>query len=1080
MLKPQNLKNRLGHIIAWVVFGILLLTYWLTIPPTVSYWDCPEYVAGAWRLEIGHPPGNPVWMLVERVVTMVAPSGRYAALLVNLSSGLFTAFAGFFLSLTIYSAAGWVINKRPKTRWPLLQRSIAAITGSLAFGWCDSVWYSAVEAEVYAMSIFMTSLCVWLMTKWAFCKDATRSVRLLILLAYLFGLSIGIHQLNLLCIPALAIIWSIKRGVRSVLNIIFVFLLSLGIVGTVLTGMMPSTIALAAEIELFAVNELGLPFLSGIVIYVLLLSGALLLALIVTARSSNRGVLAASIFPALCLSGLFVFGGNFLIGTALSAIVCVLIINGLHFSARRLHICVWLLTMLLIGYSAYAIIPLRGDIPSPANATLPGDPFSFASYQAREQYGSAPLLYGHTPYSRPLLREEINPDGTYRYNRTVLIPDHPIRKRKLSDEPLLRDPYKMLSQKDSIDNADALNRSGDAYLTSGYKLHHLLTPELNMWLPRITSRDMTDLNSYRDWAGMDTANMVRVAISEAIDSCGNLATKIGHSGTRTEPYSYRPTYLQSLRVFLTYQCGYMYFRYLLWNFCGRQNDIHSTGEVEHGNFITGFPVIDNLMLGAEDYLPDVAGKGNKGRNRYFMLPLLLGIIGIIWLLHAGKKGWKVECATFILFVMTGLAIVVYLNQAPGEPRERDYSFLGSYMAYSIWIGFGALAIVRLFRKWAPVSAIIPLFIVGWMYVENFDDHDRSGRMVASRLAENLLNSLEPDAIIFVNGDNNTFPLWYATEVEGIRRDVRVVNLAYMGVPEYVAAMMRDWDGAKGVPTTLRADEILYNGVTLARIGNRTDSIPEATEMIRSLVVSDGAETSVSRVRLNVPGKGSVIYPLRKLSRNGNGTLMELRNLILLDILATNANSENPRPIYWQRSLPRRFMIGLDSLFTPGLIANRYGVYSSRQRHQDYMKHVGLLLPPNSKGQGIYMDAVPAAQISYQRCGLILAARDLLNHGYVEDAHKVSVLADTLYGVDYRSYANIRNADSVFNVRKEFASLFDAVADSINQLPDRYSEEEMKRLRDRAEELKKQDEKEMQEWGRYKRALPPDLRPKMSR
>ena len=293
--------------VSWGVFFILLVTYWLTAAPTVSYWDCPEYVAAAWKLEVGHPPGNPTWMLVERVITMLAPSGKWAALLVNLSSGLFTAFAGFFLAKTIFAAARWVIDALKPNRWQTLQCSVAAATGALAFGWCDSTWYSAVEAEVYAMSIFMTSLCVWIMVKWAFCHDRIMSTRYLILLAYLFGLSLGVHQLNLLCIPALAIIWGIKRGIRKWWKVAIMFLLSLIVVGCILVGMMPSTIALAAECELIGVNTLGLPYLSGVVAYVILLGVSLLTALTATSRSTNRGLLAAAVFPAIFLSGIFIF-----------------------------------------------------------------------------------------------------------------------------------------------------------------------------------------------------------------------------------------------------------------------------------------------------------------------------------------------------------------------------------------------------------------------------------------------------------------------------------------------------------------------------------------------------------------------------------------------------------------------------------------------------------------------------------------------------------------------------------------------------------------------------------------------------
>ncbi len=303
-------------------------------------------------------------------------------------------------------------------------------------------------------------------------------------------------------------------------------------------------------------------------------------------------------------------------------------------------------------------------------------------------------------------------------------------------------------------------------------------------------------------------------------------------------------------MLLTYQTGYMYFRYLLWNFLGRQNDAHSTGEVEHSNFITGILPVDNAMLGAEDALPASLGKDNKGRNRYFLLPFLLGIGGICTLLAAGKRGHKTCLATAMLFIMTGLAIVVYLNQSPGEPRERDYSFLGSYLAFAIWIGFGAFGAMRLAGKYAPAAALVPLFAVVWMFIENYDDHDRSGRLAASRITANILNSLDKDAILFVDGDNATFPLWYAQEVEGIRKDVRVINLAYLSMPLYAASMMNDWDGAKGVATTLRREEIIYGALQFPRIAaDASDTVVSATEMLDSLGSSIRKECRYRKVWL---------------------------------------------------------------------------------------------------------------------------------------------------------------------------------------------------------------------------------------
>lgn len=1079
-MNADFLKKNAENIVSWGVFFILLATYWLTVAPTVSYWDCPEYVAAAWKLEVGHPPGNPTWMLVERVFTMLAPSGKEAALLVNLSSGLFTAFAGFFLARTIYAAAGWVAGALRPRRWQELQRAVAAFSGALAFGWCDSTWYSAVEAEVYAMSIFMTSLCVWLMVKWAFCRTQPLATRYLILLAYIFGLSLGVHQLNLLCIPALAIIWGIKRGVRKWWKVGFMFLLSLLVVGCILTGIMPSTIALAAQTELICVNTLGLPFLSGVVIYVVLLGCSLLTALAVTSRSTNRGVLAASVFPAIFLSGVFIFSGNIAAGAALSAIASLLLVRGHDFTPRRLNICMWLLAMLLTGYSSYALIPIRGDIPSPANSTQPGDPFSFASYQAREQYGGAPLLYGNTPYSKNILQEEYTPEGRPVYSRTVLKRKHPIMTQK-EEGAIISDPYRMLTSEDTIFNERALRKKGDAYIVRSYAVEPVLTPELNMWFPRITSRDPSDLPCFADWTGMEKSNMTEVPVSETLDSAGNYNTRLNAAGERAEAKSYRPTYAQSMKMLLTYQTGYMYFRYLLWNFLGRQNDKHSTGEVEHGNFITGIQPIDNAMLGAEDALPSSLGKDNKGRNRYFLLPFLLGIGGICTLLAAGKRGHKTCLATAMLFIMTGLAIVVYLNQSPGEPRERDYSFLGSYLAFAIWIGFGAFGAMRLAGKYAPAASLIPLFAVVWMFIENYDDHDRSGRLAASRITANILNSLDKDAILFVDGDNATFPLWYAQEVEGIRKDVRVINLAYLSMPLYAASMMNDWDGAKGVATTLRREEIIYGALQFPRIAaDASDTVVSATEMLDSLGSSIRKECRYRKVWLKTGENDSIMYNVGNLGKIPGGRSLDFRKLIMFDIIATNASSPHPRPVYWHRTLPVRHYIGIEQETSPGLFARYYGRSTPAEREKDYQRGWRRLRAPNDLDRDVYLDGAPAGQISYHRAGLLAATKDMVNAGRLATATRLATAADSLMGEDPDTYSSVHDSDTIFNTRKEIHAVFVALADSLAASGDPSLRAMSEKFRRRAGVFSHRDSVYRQEWNRYYRTLPPHLRLKISR
>ncbi len=1069
------------RIVSWGVLCILLATYWLTVAPAVSYWDCPEYVSAAWKLEVGHPPGNPTWMLVERVVTMLAPSGKEAALLVNMSSGLFTALAAFFLAKTIFMGAGWVSDSLKQKRWKLLTQSVAAASGALAFGWCDSVWYSAVEAEVYAMSIFMTSLCVWLMVRWAFCNTRPTSTRYLILLAYLFGLSLGIHQLNLLCIPALAIIWSIKRGIRKWWKVLAVFILSLGVVGVILCGIMPSTIAIASEIELLAVNTLGLPYLSGVVIYVLLLGISLLVALTATSHSHNPGVLAIAVFPAILLSGIFIYSENFATGTALTAIVSLLLVRGHNFSARRLNICMWMLALLLTGYSSYALIPIRGAIHSPANSSMPGNPFSFAFYQAREQYGGTPLLYGHTPYSKEMIREEfLNDDGKPTYRRSALERKHRVTVRK-EGNARIADPYRMLTKEDSLFNEKALKKKGDAYVVRSYTVKPVLTPELNMWFPRITSRDPADLQSFADWAGMTKETMTEVITSEVIDSAGNYNGKLLADGTRKKHISYRPTYLQSLKMLLTYQTGYMYFRYLLWNFMGRQNDEHSTGEVEHGNFITGINVLDNLMLGAEDALPSRIGRDNKGRNSYFLLPFLLGLAGIVALCCYGKRGHKVCLATAMLFIMTGIAIVIYLNQSPGEPRERDYSYLGSYLAFCIWIGFGAFGLMRLTGKYAPVAAIVPLFSAVWMCIENYDDHDRSGRYAASNIAANILNSLSQDAIIFVDGDNGTFPLWYAQEVEGVRKDIRVINLAYLGMPQYAASMMRDWDGAKGVQTTLQREDVIYGALQFPKLSdNYYDSIPNFHIMLRELAESPSAETRYRKVWIPDASGDSIIYPLSNITKTKGGKGLDFRKLMIFDILATNSAAENPRSVYWLRGLPGRHFIGLDSLATQGLFATKYGLSDAGKRETEYLNTLTLLSTPNTSKKNVYLDGTPASRISTHRAALLMASQEMLHAGKLNTALKLAICADTLPGYDERTYTSLREHDTIFVTRREMSTLMRNLADSLSTHDSEIYSSDIAHLRKRAAILERQDSIYKDEWERYYRSLPPRLRPMVSR
>lgn len=1069
-------------VVAWGSFLILLVTYWVTVAPSVSLWDCPEYVSAATLLEIGHPPGNPVWMLTERIVTMFVPA-QYAALAVNMSSGLFTALAAFFLAKTIYRVALWILLKLPRRNIPApVGAAGAALVGALMFGWCDSVWYSAVEAEVYAMSIFMTSLCVWLMTKWAGTRRRGDSWRLLVLIAYLFGLSIGVHQLNLLCIPALAMIWAIRRGVRSSGRLILIFILSLIVVACVLAGMMPSTIALAARFELWTVNYLNWPALSGVALYVILLALSLLGALISISRSHNRFVMALGCFPAIFLSGIFIFSGHYAVGALLSALASALMVTGSNFKARRLYLAVWMLAMLLTGYSAYALIPIRGHIPSPANAAIPGNPFAFASYQSREQYGSSPLLYGSTPYSRLMFHEEIDSSGNASYRNYELEFTGAVYSLK-EEGAKLKSKIRGVTPADSAENARLMSRSGDAYIVSSVKTKNVKTPELNAWLPRVTGSSPHDLLCYADWIGMDTSTMSKLRISEAVDSAGRFVTRRNADGSRQDVFGYKPTPIQHLQWLLTYQTAYMYWRYFLWNFVGRQNDRPSQGEVQHGNFITGFTGFDNLMLGAEDKLPAQAGSENKGRNRYFGLPLLLGLLGIGWLLYSRRRGMQTCGVIAILFVMTGFAITIYLNQGPAEPRERDYSFLGSYMAFAIWGGFGALMVARRFRNVA--GFILPLAVCGWMCYENFDDHDRSNRHIARDFAVSMLESLQPDAILFVNGDNYTFPLWYAQEVEGVRRDVRVVNLAYLGSQVYSANLLADWRDSKALPSVLGRKDIIWDAFRFAAIpSNVRDTLP-AVAALEGLRDSEDAKFPVRYVSLQLDSVTDMVYDLTNLSKRG-GLTAAFSRLMMFDIIAANTESSVPRPVYWLGPLGEEGRIGLQNYTSQWTFGRRLGRMNDSAVDSLLLSEAEKFRVSVLDYGDVYMDHAPASHLSFMRGSLVANGRRLLENGRVEDAVRLADMADMRLGMNPTSYGTVSIGDSAFNVRMELGALLIDCADSLRVKSERVSPLQAAKLRARSIELKARGlihsqkyQANIRAWEEYRNALPPRLKNKMA-
>ncbi|MDE6669301.1 MAG: DUF2723 domain-containing protein, partial [Muribaculaceae bacterium] len=1009
----DRVPRRWLNVTSLVAFMLSLITYWLTVAPSVSFWDCPEYIAVANGLEVGHPPGNPLWQLVTHIVCLLAPRGA-EALWVNMSSGLWTAIAMGLLVRCIAAVLARCLPGRTRgRRAPLC--CLCALSATMCLAWCDSVWFSAVEAEVYAFSLFMSVLQVWVMLKWASVPDReqARGVRWLILEAYITALSIGVHQLNLLVVPALAIIYAYRRRpYRSAARFcLFCLVVSLAVVGLILNAMMPGTLHLAGIVELWAVNDMHMPFWSGVVIYYMLclLSFAVVLWMLFTHQ--HKGLTVAVIAVAIFLSGIFMIGDNLICSAFCSVAAAIFAGYTWPCTRRRVIIVMWMLGIMLIGYGSYALIPLRAVANPALNTGVPADVFALRSYVERDQYGSAPLLYGHTPYSRPVAQERFDSAGLPDYSRYALRDKGPhYAKAVVGGKFGARSG--MLTASDSAINKVAVSVPGrDAYVVTDHNYEVVTTPELDMWLPRITSTDPSDLGAFEAWVGMDKESMVSVEVSEAVDTEGNPIGKMDPvTGKRSRPVSWRPSYAQSLGMLATYQIGYMYMRYLLWNFSGRQNDFCSAGEADHGNFITGFRIIDNAMLGPQEMLPAEAGCDNPGRNVYFMLPLLLAVIGILFCIFGSHTTRRWGTFILVLWLMTGVAIVVYLNQAPGEVRERDYSFLGSFMAFSFWIGLGVLSIAigaarlerRLHRqrpsRGAMVVATLSLAVPVLMLCQNKDDHDRSGRFGAIDLARNVLGSMPHGAVLLTDGDNLTFPLWYAQEVEGIRPDVAVVNTSYLLLPSYVASLGIPGPYRGAVPMTGTPADFAYGRFALTEVPADGKIIPLDSLLMRLYSSDSSLPRLESRYALLPAIVGdSVVLDLRNAA--GGSSWLRQPALAILDMAASamSDTTQKQRPLMMINGLSSRQRVGLDSLMIPGLFAARLGGPDRLTSALAAASSVKSLADGGcSTSERPYYDPATARMMRWQRSGLLRTAAFLADSARYNEASILTLTAIRLW------------------------------------------------------------------------------------
>ena len=770
-MKQYKLVN---NVLGWLTFFVAAFVYCSTIEPTASFWDCPEFITTGYKLEVGHPPGAPFFMLTANLFSQFASDPSQVARMVNTMSALLSATTILFLFWSITHLARKLILKdwSELTLGKLIAIEASGLVGALIYTFSDTFWFSAVEGEVYAYSSAFTAIVFWLILKWEDHADEPHSDRWLVLIAYMTGLSIGVHLLNLLCLPAIVLVYCYRRFPNIELKGSLIALVgSFILVAAVLYGVVPGIITVAGWFELLFVNTLGCPFNTGEIIYIVLLVAIVIWAIYESYADKSFKRQNVSFVLAVGMLGI-PFRGMTWSAAILGLVILAAIYFGLNYrkkigkdlvpvvTSRFKNTALLCMLMLMIGYSSYAVIVIRSAANPPMDQNSPEDVFTLGSYLSRDQYGDSPLLYGQAYTSQV----------AYDVDGNMCVPKHKEgaaiwqRKEKASKDE--KDSYFVVSHKDKIIYAQ------------------------NMLFPRMHSS--AHAGAYENWMGGVEGTQV------PYDRCG-------------EPVMVKmPTQMENIRFFLSYQCNFMYWRYFMWNFAGRQNDIQGNGEPEHGNWITGISFIDDWMLGDQSKMPAEL-KANKGHNVFYCLPLLLGLIGLFWQAWRGQRGIRQFWVVFFVFFMTGLAIVLYLNQTPQQPRERDYAYAGSFYAYAIWCGLGVLAIYDMLKKKikgndvavAGVVGVACLLVPIQMASQTWDDHDRSGRYTCRDFGQNYLMTLQDkgNPIIFTNGDNDTFPLWYNQETEGVRTDARVCNLSYLQTDWYIDQMKRPAYDSPSVPIT---------------------------------------------------------------------------------------------------------------------------------------------------------------------------------------------------------------------------------------------------------------------------------------
>lgn len=828
--------KKLNLTFGWGAWLIATVVYLSTIEPTTSFWDCGEFIATAYKLQVGHPPGAPLFSMIARFF-MLFSGPENAAMMVNIQSGLSSSFTILFLFWTITYFAKKIAEKSGElTDGKIFAIMGSGLVGALAYTFSDSFWFSAVEGEVYAMSSLFTAIVFWAILKWESVADEKHNLRWIVLIAYLMGLSIGVHLLNLLAIPAIVFVYYFKKFDVSRNGIIKASAISVLILGFVQYGIIPGLIKGATIFERIFTNGMGMPFNTGFFIYIALLIGLIVFGLYYT-QKQNKPIWN-------------------------TAILCF--------------------TVIVLGYSSFAAIVIRSNANPPMDENNPENAFTLLSYLNREQYGDRPLFNGPS-FNSPLDRQDPYGDGNPVFVKDEEVGQYVISDDKKNSEPQYDSRFKTL-------------------------------------LPRMWNTEAPRVKQYKRWSKFK----------------GKPIQTVDNSGKPTIINT--PTLGENLRYLVSYQMDWMYFRYFMWNFSGRQNDVQGHGNVRDGNWITGIKFIDEIRLGNQDFLPESITE-NNANNKYFMLPLILGLIGFLFQIKSDRKNGFV---VLLLFFFTGLAIVLYLNQYPLQPRERDYAYAASFYAFAVWIGLGVIAIADLIgqktnmKMGAIIASLVCLGLVpGIMAAENWDDHTRADRFTGRDFAKNYLDSCAPNAILFTNGDNDTFPLWYVQEVEEYRTDVRVVNLSLLNTDWYIEQVRRKAYDSDALPLSIPQKRYRQGTNDYLPVVDRKELAGFTDiEKVIDFVLSDNPQTKVpvgsgesidfvptKRLRIKVDKD--------KLVKNGTvksedadkmvdyiewsikGSYILKNDLAVLDLLAT---FDWDRPIYFASTTGPDSYIGLENYF----------------------------------------------------------------------------------------------------------------------------------------------------------------------